>query len=224
MTCADIPRFTMKHFRYPIRWYWSGPEHRNLVLCANVPDRNSGKDLRVSVSRHDFWNRISDEELAFQVLMDFARHEADEAFHVDDIRFDDPHACDTASPHPLAGLPAVGASFRCPHDLHAFVNDFLPRVEVRHLRYPVRWRLSTPGITPVALSLFAEVGNRANGMFGETTLHRDVLPDTTSSGLAWAMLGLLRDFMVHEAAESFHVDGVRLLDPHKPSPAKDTTQ
>ena len=100
--------------------------------------------------------------------------------------------------------------------LREMVLSFLPRVEVRHLRYPVRWRVTAPGVEPVVLTLIAGVNDRDHGQIADTLRHLVVRPDITPTGLARLMLDQLQDFMAHEAAEAFHVDGVRVFDPHAP--------
>ena len=44
---------------------------------------------------------------------------------------------------------------------------------------------------------------------------RPVPENVTEAGLADMMLVLLVDFMRHEAAEAFCVDGIRMHDPHR---------
>lgn len=223
MTCApDLSRLTMRHFRYQIRWFWSGSEDRALTLTTRVPDRDTGKEIRVSMAQIDVFG-LQVEQHAFRMLTEFARHEADECFYVDGQRFIDPHAQGPGdAPHPLAWLSPIDSTPRAPQELRDFVSAFLPRVEVKHLRYPIRWCVTAPGVWSVKVSLIAEVDGRDDGRFGEILMHREVHGNVTSTGIAWVMLGLLREFMAHEAAEAFHVDGVRVFDPHKsPHPPQD---
>lgn len=97
---------------------------------------------------------------------------------------------------------------------------FLPRIEVRHLAYPVRWVVSIPGDVPT-VSLIAYAIDRDTGLFLDVTLRRAVPPllhEWPDRQKADFLLQMLADFLVHEARETFLFDGERVFDPHTETP------
>lgn len=102
-------------------------------------------------------------------------------------------------------------------ELHAFIQKVIDGIQLRNFRYPVRWTLTNPDVTPMAVTMTATVLERDSGRETLVLLHNTVLESwerEDARGIAAKLQGMLRTFLRHEADEAFHLDGVRIFDPH----------
>ena len=101
--------------------------------------------------------------------------------------------------------------------VHERVQAVIDRVELRRFRYPVRWKLTNVGITPVCVSLMADVLERESGAESVVLMHSQVplnFCGATDLQIGSFLFRMLNEFLRHEAAEAFHLSGVRVFDPH----------
>lgn len=224
---AAISSVEIRHFRYRC---WYSASGNTVYFRTRAPHRDTGEMMSLAMS-HDVGDLayrhapIGDaaSDVLFDLFNNFAEHEAEESFHLDGLRFKDPHAGEDGvedRPHPVTkhrGVPLEMPRAGVEDALHRRLTAFIPRIEVRHLLYPVRWRVTAPGAGAVAVTLIGGVLDRDTGVERDAVRPLQVPPDMATWGderLADFFLGMLRDFMSHEAAEAFHRDGVRVRDPH----------
>lgn len=107
-----------------------------------------------------------------------------------------------------------------PHEaaLRDRVQAVIWKVELRRFAYDVRWVLTAPHITPLGVTLIAaSIPDRDTGVLADVVVPTIVptsLLGADDEAVAHFLLGLLFAFLRHEAAEAFHLDSVRVFDPH----------
>jgi len=107
-----------------------------------------------------------------------------------------------------------------PHEaaLRDRVQAVIWKVELRRFAYDVRWVLTAPHITPLGVTLIAaSIPDRDTGVLADVVVPTLVPPrllEADDQVIASFLFDLLVAFVRHEAAEAFHLDSVRVFDPH----------